>query len=158
MRNGFQGILIFIVCLMILGCNEASSVPKTSLDLQINTHKIAAIRIPADTESLIFPIFVPENTDESGMTFSVKSMHSNLHIELFDPDNKRVASSSSGKGYFIPSRTFPPKARVNQWGFPRIVDPKPGEWTIKFLKTDRDSKKTLISNLASVWYRSTQRG
>jgi hypothetical protein len=148
MRDGVQGLLVFIFCLMVLGCNKAPSAPNASLNLQINTHKVAAIRIPVDTESLIFPIFVPVNTDESGMTFSVKSTHSDFHIELFDPDNKRVASSSSGKGYFIPSRTFPPEARVNQWGFPRIVDPKPGEWTVKFLKTDRDSKKNVDLQLS----------
>lgn len=55
MRNGFQGILIFVVCLMVLGCNEASSARGESYTELETANMLATIHVPSWSNGKIRP-------------------------------------------------------------------------------------------------------
>ncbi|EBA01260.1 HipA protein [Marinobacter sp. ELB17] len=131
---------------LLLGSQQARKDRELFFKAQILFWLLAAI----DGHAKNFSLFIePGSAYRMTPLYDVISAYPLIALGNVAPQKaKMTMSSSSGKGYFIPSRNSPPKARVNQWGFPRIVDPKPGEWTIKFLKTDTNSKKNVDLQLS----------
>ena len=129
------------------GCGEVENkieldAPKlSSLSLEKKENKLAKIIISKDSSSLFFPIFVPEEIEESAMTFLIKSEYKDLIIELFDPKNNLIKSNNSNETYFSPSeKQF---SNLNQWNFDKVINPTSGKWIIKFSRKNKKIAKDI---------------
>ncbi|WP_417514371.1 hypothetical protein [Marinobacter sp.] len=135
-------LLLLYICSVVSGCDE------NTLALQVGTNQIIDTKIPRGDSQVTIPFLIPEGINESALSYAVHSAHSELTIELLDPDEKLIASSLSEEGWFMPAKHLSPNNPENTWGFKKIVNPTSGMWSVRFTRSTEAPKGAIPLQLS----------